>query len=296
LEKDIGNLLLEPGEKPGGGHPDLRVIQPVPAGLREEEEEALEARLDMRPDRANLNLKVDQVRRANLTMSMKPYAAQHRILLFVRFETATDGASNALLKTLEEAPAHGVLILTAESSEGLLPTIVSRCEIIRLQPVALQDVQSFLERRGADAEKARLLAHVSGGCPGAALRLLQDKGALDYRQEKLGDLLELLAANRARRFAYAEKLSSDKATMRNVLLLWLSFWRDVLWRASGASTPIANIDHAKDIEAISKRLDLPGAARLVEDLDQALRRLEANVNARLLAEVLLLDWPFGTGS
>jgi hypothetical protein len=81
-----------------------------------------------------------------------------------------------------------------------------------------------------------------------------------------------------------------------VLLLWLSFWRDVLWRASGASTPIANIDHAKDIEAISKRLDLPGAARLVEDLDQALRRLEANVNARLLAEVLLLDWPFGTGS
>jgi DNA polymerase-3 subunit delta' len=229
-------------------------------------------------------------------MSMKPYAAQHRILLFVRFETATDGASNALLKTLEEAPAHGVLILTAESSEGLLPTIVSRCEIIRLQPVALQDVQSFLERRGADAEKARLLAHVSGGCPGAALRLLQDKGALDYRQEKLGDLLELLAANRARRFAYAEKLSSDKATMRNVLLLWLSFWRDVLWRASGASTPIANIDQAKDIEAISKRLDLPGAARLVEDLDQALRRLEANVNARLLAEVLLLDWPFGTGS
>jgi hypothetical protein len=78
--------------------------------------------------------------------------------------------------------------------------------------------------------------------------------------------------------------------MRNVLTLWLSFWRDVLWRASGASTPIANIDHEKEIETISKRLDLPGAARLVENLDQALRKLEANVNARLLAEVLLLDW------
>ena len=296
LETDIDNLLLAPGKKPGGGHPDLRVVQPVLANLRPEEEEAMEPRLDLRPDRANLNLKVDQVRRANLTMSMKPYAAQHRILLFVRFETATDGASNALLKTLEEAPAHGVLILTAESSEGLLPTIVSRCEIIRLQPVALRDVQSFLEQRGAGAEKARLLAHVSGGCPGAALRLMHDQGALEYRQEKLGDLLELLAANRARRFAYAEKLSSDKASMRNVFLLWLSFWRDVLWRASGASTPLANIDHEKDIEAISRRLDLPGAARLVEDLDQGLRKLEANVNARLLAEVLLLDWPLGSRS
>jgi DNA polymerase-3 subunit delta' len=296
LEKDIGNLLLGSGAKPEGGHPDLRIVQPVPAGLRDEEVEAMEVRLDMRPDRANLNLKVDQVRRANLTMSMKPFAAKHRILLFVRFETATDGASNALLKTLEEAPAHGVLILTAESSEGLLPTIVSRCEIIRLQPVALQDVQSFLEQRGAESDKARLLAHVSGGCPGAALRLIQDQGALEYRREKLGDLLELLAANRARRFAYAEKLSSDKASMRNVLLLWLSFWRDVLWRAGGASTPIANIDHEKDIETIARRLELPGAARLVEDLDQGLRKLEANVNARLLAEVLLLDWPLATGS
>lgn len=293
LEKNIGDLLLAPGRKPGGGHPDLRVIQPVPANLRDEEVEDTEYRLDMRPDRTSLTLRVDQVRRANQTMSMKPYAAHHRILLFVRFETATDGASNALLKTLEEAPPHGVLILTAESSEGLLPTIVSRCEIIRLQPVALPDVQSFLERQGADTEKARLLAHVSGGCPGAALRLLQDQGALEYRREKLDDLLELLAANRAGRFAYAEKLSGDKASMRNVLLLWLSFWRDVLWRTGGASTPIANIDHEKDIETIARRLELPGAARLVEDLDQGLRKLEANVNARLLAEVLLLNWPLG---
>ena len=55
LEKDIGNLLLESGAKPGGGHPDLRIIQPVPAKLSDEEEEAMEARLDLRPDRANLN-------------------------------------------------------------------------------------------------------------------------------------------------------------------------------------------------------------------------------------------------
>jgi DNA polymerase-3 subunit delta' len=296
LERDIGNLLLGSGAKPEGGHPDLRVIQPVPGNLRDEEVEAMEVRLDLRPDRASLNLKVDQVRRANVSMSMKPYAARHRILLFVRFETATDGASNALLKTLEEAPAHGVLILTAESSEGLLPTIVSRCEIIRLQPVPLKDAQSFLEQRGADTAKARLLSHVSGGCPGAALRLLQDKGALEYRREKLGDLLELLAANRARRFAYAEKLGGDKGSMRNVLTLWLSFWRDVLWRASGASTPIANIDHEKEIETLSKRLNLPETALLVQDLDRALRKLEANVNARLLAEVLLLDWPLGSRS
>jgi len=293
LEKDIANLLVRPGVKPAGGHPDLRAIQPVPARIRDEEVEALESRLDIRPDQTGLSLRVDQVRRANLTMAMKPYAARHRTLLFVRFDTATDGASNALLKTLEEAPSHGMLLLTAESSEGLLPTIVSRCEVVRLQPVALPDVQSFLEQRGADAGKARLLAHVSGGCPGAALRLLQDPDALGRRHERLDDLLVLLSANRAARFAYADKLGGDKASMRSVLLVWLSFWRDVLWRASGASSPIANIDHEKDIEIISSRVGPMLATRLVEDLDHALSKLEANVNARLLAEVLLLNWPLG---
>lgn len=295
LEKDIANLLPARGAKPAGGHPDLRVIQPVPTRLRDEEVETEESRLDLRPDRANLNLRVDQVRRATLTMSMKPYAARHRVLLFVRFEAATDGASNALLKTLEEAPPHGVLILTAGSSEGLLPTIVSRCEVIRLQPVPLPDVQLFLEQRGAAAETARLLAHISGGCPGVGLRLLQDQDALQDRRERLDDLLQLLSASRADRFAYADRLSGDKASMRSVLQLWLSFWRDVLWRASGASGPIANIDHEMDIEKISGRVDVALATRLVEDLDRALRRLETNVNARLVAEVLLLNWPLGYG-
>jgi DNA polymerase-3 subunit delta' len=93
------------------------------------------------------------------------------------------------------------------------------------------------------------------------------------------------------KFAYAEKLAKDKDAMRNVLLLWLSFWRDVLLRAGGASTPIANIDRAQEIESLAGRINLSEARRVVSDLEKALSQLEANVNPRLLAEVLLLDWP-----
>ena len=236
-------------------------------------------------------LKVEQVREQRRLISLKPFQAKYRVAIFLRFQEANDAAANALLKTLEEAPAHAVLILTAESPEGLLPTIVSRCEVLRLHPVPLDAVQHWLEQRGAGTEQARLLAHVSGGCPGEALRLMEDKGALAYRGEKLNELLALLPATRAQRFSYAEKLVRDKAAMRGVLMLWLSFWRDVLWRAGGASTPISNIDHQQEIESLSRRLTLPDATRLVEDLDLALRRLESNINSRLLAEVLLLDWP-----
>ena len=76
--------------------------------------------------------------------------------------------------------------------------------------------------------QARLISHVSGGCPGLALRLLQDPDALAFRDEKLGELQSLLRATRAQRFAYAAKVSKDKPAMRRVLTLWLSFWRDVL--------------------------------------------------------------------
>ncbi len=236
-------------------------------------------------------LKVDQVRDARRSLALKPYQSKYRLTIFRRFQEATDEAANALLKTLEEAPDYAVLILTADSPESLLPTIVSRCEVLRLQPVPLDMVTSFLSARGASPEDARLLAHISGGSPGRALRLHEDSLALAFRRDRLADLESLLPATRAQRFAYADKLARDKPAMRRVLELWLSFWRDVLIRTAGDPSPIANIDHQAGIESLAAHLDLPAAHRIVADLDRARAQLDANVNPRLLAEVLLLDWP-----
>lgn len=237
------------------------------------------------------SLKVEQVRDARRSLALKPYQSKYRITIFRRFQEATDEAANALLKTLEEAPSYAVLILTADSPESLLPTIVSRCEVLRLQPVPLDLVVSFLKTRGADEEQARLLAHVSAGSPGRAVRMQEDRSALAFRSDRLAELESLLPASRAQRFAYADKLAHDKPGMRRVLELWLSFWRDVLIRTAGDRSPIANIDHQAQIETLASQLDLPTARRLVADLDQARVQLDANVNPRLLAEVLLLDWP-----
>ncbi len=247
-------------------------------------------------------LKVDQVREARRILMLKPYQARFRVALFPRFQETSDGASNALLKTLEEAPSYAVLVLTADNPEQLLPTIVSRCEVLRLRPVALQKVETFVAERmerakaegrdlpGAQAG-ARLIAHISGGRPGYAVRLLEDPAMLATRAEKLADLQSMLAGPRAQRFAYAEKYREDREGLRSLLLIWLSFWRDVLLRSGGASTPPANTDYAEQIEALGTRLPLPEARRIVSDLEQALDRLDANVNARLLTEVLLLDLP-----
>jgi DNA polymerase III subunit delta' len=251
-------------------HPDLTIVQ---------------------ADSEGGTLKVDQVREARRTLTLKPYQSKYRVTIFLRFQEANDSAANALLKILEEAPSYVLLVLTADHPEQLLPTIVSRCEVLRLRSLPLEAVESFLGERGANQDQARLIAHISGGRLGYALRLMQDPSALEFRTEKLSEAQSFITAARVDKFSYAEKLSKDKDAMRNVLLLWLSYWRDVLLCAGGSAVPLANIDRTQEIESLAERVSMSEVRRMVSKLENSLSQLESNVNARLLTEVILLDWP-----
>ena len=236
-------------------------------------------------------IKVDQIREARRMLTLKPYMANYRVALFLRFQESNDNAANALLKTLEEAPSYAVLILTADNPEQLLPTIVSRCEVLRLRPLEIGKVQNELETRGLDKGSAKLIAHISGGRFGYALRLIENESLLNTREERLNELQNLIAASRVQKFAYADKLARDKDSMRHTILIWLSYWRDVMLRTAQAETPLINVDRNVEIEDLAGRMDLSSTRNVVSGLESALEKLERNVNARLLAEVLLLDLP-----
>ncbi|HCR70573.1 MAG TPA: DNA polymerase III subunit delta' [Anaerolineae bacterium] len=251
-------------------HPDLTIIQAETEGG---------------------TLKVEQVRDIQRTLNLKPYQSQYRVAIFLRFHEANANAANALLKTLEEAPSHAILILTAENPEQLLPTINSRCEILRLRPLPIEAITNDLIHKGLDEDSARLLAHISGGRPGFARKLVDDVNLLEKRDEQLNDLQTLLPAARVEKFAYADKLAKDKDIMRQTILVWLSYWRDVLLRVAGAETPLINIDRNMEIEFLAGRLDLSSARKVVSNLEGVLEKMDRNVNSRLLAEVLLLDLP-----
>ncbi len=236
-------------------------------------------------------LKVDAIREARRLLNLKPLQAPYRIALFLRFQEANDSAANALLKALEEAPSHAILLLTADSPEQVLPTIASRCEIIRLRPLPLSLVESFLLDRGVEAEKAQLLAHLSGGCPGYALRLAQDVQALETRQERLGELHRLLYASHRERFAYAEAVSKDKEELRELFLLWLSYWRDVFLCSMQAELPLTHVDRRMDVEFLAGQISPSSLQPLLKALERAIYRLDIGINPRLLTESLLLLWP-----
>ncbi len=238
-------------------------------------------------------LLIDQVRALQHDLSLRPYQGRYRFGLLLHFQEANLNAANALLKTLEEAPSQAILLLTADSAESLLPTIVSRCEVLRLRPMAPEQLAAELEQpRGIPAERARLLAHLSSGRYGFAVRLEEDPHLLAQRQDWLDNLHSLLAAPRRDRFIYVERVSKDRDTFRRALQTWLSYWRDALLIAAQSSTPLVNLDRQAELEDLAKSsLDLATARRLIQETQDALARLDANVNARLVAEVLSLGWP-----
>jgi DNA polymerase-3 subunit delta' len=261
-----------------GSHPDLLTVAPVISGKRVRAEK----------------IKIEPVRQLIYDLTLKPLEARRRVARLLQFDAANPESMNAFLKTLEEPPGDAILLLTADSADALLPTIVSRCEVIALRPLPIPTVRGALITRWlVPAEQAELLAHLSGGRLGWAVRMHADPDALEERAQKLDDLRALLKGTRAERFTYAEKLARDSSLDRvqATLELWQGFWRDVLITSAQAGAALTNPDRADDIQQIAARLSPTDTGQLLTGLRRTSDLLERNVNARLALEVLLLDWP-----
>ncbi|MEX2161198.1 MAG: DNA polymerase III subunit delta' [Anaerolineales bacterium] len=243
-------------------------------------------------------IKVAAVRELSRQLSRTPLEARFQIALLRDFQQANEEAANALLKTLEEPNPSVLLCITAPDVDSLPETIVSRCEVIRLRPMSIGPLAAELaESLKVDQAHANLLASLSGGLPGAAIRLHGDPGALEQRSQWLADCEQLLPAGRVQRFAFAEKAAKDREKLRSQLLVWLSFWRDVLLRAGGLTADgtgvaaLSNPDRAERINSLADSLGLAAVQQGVAALERTLEQLNTNINARLALEVLLLDLP-----
>lgn len=236
-------------------------------------------------------LKIDQVRELQHRLALSPFEARYRVALILRFEEAHSGAANAMLKTLEEPPAQVIVILTANTSESLLPTIVSRCEAIRLRPLAIPETSQGLQViQGMSPETAEKLAHISGGRPGYALQLFNHPELLEQRQSFIEEMLQLLTSSRRERFAFAFTHLNHKDDLRRELQIWLTIWRDVLIYASGVNEGITNLDFSASLKRLATELGMK-AKFYVASVEKTIDQIDRNVNPRMALEVLLMDFP-----
>ena len=137
------------------------------------------------------NIKVDQVRQLQRDLAYRPYEGKRRVCILTAADRMAPNMSNILLKTLEEPPLHTVIVLLANNSRLVLPTILSRCQSIRFNPLPFPLVSKWLmENKGLSGEEAHLLASLSEGSPGKALEI-QEEIRQVQREELLKDWIGL---------------------------------------------------------------------------------------------------------
>jgi len=253
-----------------GNHPDMHVVE-----------------------RDGSTIKIDSIREMQSELALQPLEARHRIAFIYDLHYATGSAMDSLLKTLEEPPGGATLIVTAASAELLLPTIVSRCQVIPLRPVPGAEIESGLINLfpDLDLEQAGVLARLSAGRPGWAIAAAQDPSMLEDRNKIIDDLIGLLSSNRTIRFAYAQELSrSDQ--LDTILEIWQTLWRDVLHMAEGSTVTPVNTDRHNDITSIAGTLTSEKIRDILLGINRTQNALERNANSRLTLDVMMLDLPY----
>ena len=240
------------------------------------------------------SLKIAQVRDLTRRLTLSPFEGAWQIAVLNRFELATAGAANALLKTLEEPPTDVVLVLLAQQAEALLPTIVSRCQVLALRPLSRIVIERALtERWRVTADAATLLSHICGGRLGWAVSAATTPEPLETRTQRLDDLFRLLHNKRVGRFSYAEWLAKEPTeAILESLELWMGWWRDVLLLGSDSRVPLTNIDRRGELGQVADQCDLNTVRMSLSALQTTMDQLAHNANTRLALEVLLLTVPF----
>lgn len=262
------------------------------------------------------DFKLEQVLEAEKFLSITPYSSPYKVVVFADFGFANAEAQNAILKTLEEAPSYAILLLIAENGSSLLPTVLSRCEKIDLRNVDLPTMRAMLADRFPGHPDTELVARLSDGRPGLAIRYCDPDGKLlEDRAKAIEDFFELIRAPFAQRFDHsyrisdAERHSTQKARksakkgapqvveediedidlLASTLNFWLLILRDALVISKGSKAAIINFDHQGEIEDL---LDAVGAEKIIEAIEivqEAIRHNMANVNKRLLLDMALTE-------
>ena len=272
-----------------GVHPDVRVVRRAP----ERRFISLRPPPTPGPPRGY----EDNVEFIQADAQLRPTMARAKVYLVLNAEELAPEAANRLLKTLEEPPAFVHFLLTAADRGAVLPTIASRCQEIRLRPAPRRELIQALIAAGAEETRAERLAALAGGRQGIALAAARDQALLDRQQAAVGELLEILGASRLARLALARALSERwlgrPESVRDTLRAWLAWWRDVLLAQLGLEARLAHLsaDELAVVRRVGQHVTAAEARRAAAHVQQTLADLDANVNARLAIDLLVLRQP-----
>ena len=232
-------------------------------------------------------IKIDQIRALCQTLAMKPYEASMRVVIISDAQAMNPAAGNALLKALEEPPVGTILILVTAHASDLLPTIVSRCQPIRFNPISSQYLASVLIREhGFHSEDAAVISAMAGGSMSRALRMHRNNW-ISRRNWLIGELNSLSTGSVNRLLAFANQLSNKKDDLPDLLEVIKSWFRDLVI-AKIHPDKMLNHDLAFALQQTSQKMSLASLLSKFEAIQATQNAIQAGTHIRLAMETMLL--------
>lgn len=234
---------------------------------------------------------VDDIReQINDTVAVRPYSSYYKVYIVDEAEKMTQQAQNALLKTIEEPPSYAIIILLTTNQEAFLPTILSRCVQLKLKPLKDFVVKSYLtESMKIPEADADVYAAFARGNMGKAITIASSEDFKEMHQEILNLLKHIKEMDISELIDYIQKLKDDHMDLYECLDFMQMWYRDVLlYKVTKDINLLIFKDEYRTINEISKNSGYDGMERILEAIDKARVRLDANVNTELALELMLL--------
>ncbi|MFH0889303.1 MAG: DNA polymerase III subunit delta' [Planctomycetota bacterium] len=254
-------------------HPNLRIIE---------------------VEKGKQGITIDTVRAVEKELMMMPFYKSYRVFIINEAELMSEEAANAFLKTLEEPVKNTIIILVTSNLPSLLPTILSRCQIIRFYPLQQEQMKEYLIKHlKIDSGQASFLTQLCHGSIGDAVRL-HSQNMLSQRDSLIAGLIEQDHGNMTNRVInYAKSNAEDNEGIRQEIIWQLKiigfFVRDVLWLYYGvADSRLFNKDKINEVKKYHKSCDSKQIEKLIDKLLESERYLRYNANINLVVDNLFL--------
>ena len=241
--------------------------------------------------REKASLGVDEIREQLCnTMDIKPFSSPYKIYLVPEAEKMTEAAQNALLKTIEEPPEYGIVILMTSNISALLPTIQSRCLTMEFRPLSTAVVESYVKEHCQVPDyQARASAAFAQGNLGKAMRYAKSEDFIERKDHIISLLRHVEQMDLSEMLPVMKDLGTRKDEVRDYIDLMVLWYRDVLlFKATKDINQLLFQDEASYISREASHRSYEKIEEILQAFEKAKVRLRANVNFDITMELMLL--------
>ena len=257
---------------------------------------------------------VDEVReQINGDIIVKPYSSKYKVYIVEHAEEMTVNAQNALLKTIEEPPEYGVILLLVINDQRLLQTIRSRCVTLNIKPLRDEQIKPrLIETFHVPDYEANVLTAFAQGNLGRAVRLAESEAFVEARKDVMRLSSKVTNMNDAEAIELAKELSEtykssrkkqvyskdpnatveipDEISLPEFLDLLVVWYRDVLlYKASQKTSGMIYSDALHQIRTQAAKLDYETLEWILKSIEKTKRQLQSNVSGEVALDSLLLS-------